>query len=154
MEKKNRMPIKKKCLICGKVYFVKPSRELKSKFCSPECRSLSKIGKPSWSKWLTKKNNKSLMGTSNKMMGEKNPMWKGDDVGYGKLHEWIKSRKPKPKLCVRCEKRVAFDLANISGKYKRDVNDFEWLCKKCHMEEDGRLANLNHNKKREVIQNC
>jgi len=34
---------------------------------------------------------------------EKNPMWKGDDVGIGALHEWIKRRKPKPKLCEDCK---------------------------------------------------
>ena len=73
---------------------------------------------------------------------EKNPMWKGDKVQFTQLHAWIRARKPKPKFCVRCNERQAYDLANISQKYKRDVNDFEWLCRKCHMTEDGRMLNL------------
>ena len=74
--------------------------------------------------------------------GKDNPCWKGNNVGYEALHEWIKKRKPKPKLCERCKKRPPYDLANISGEYRRDVNDFEWICRKCHMKDDGRINNL------------
>lgn len=28
------------------------------------------------------------------------------------------------------------ELSNISGEYKRDVNDFEWLCVSCHRKKD------------------
>ena len=65
--------------------------------------------------------------------------WKGDNVGYNSLHEWIRNRKQKPEFCEYCAKKQPTDLANISQKYKRDVNDFEWLCRKCHMKKDGRL---------------
>jgi len=75
-------------------------------------------------------------------LGKKNGMWKGNNVGYFPLHEWIKKRKPKPKFCEKCKIRKSYDLANISGNYKRDVNDFEYLCRKCHMNEDGRLKKL------------
>lgn len=73
---------------------------------------------------------------------EKNPMWKGDNVGLGALHGWVASRKPKPELCEKCKERQPYDLANISGEYKRDINDFEWLCRSCHMHKDGRINNL------------
>lgn len=73
---------------------------------------------------------------------ELNPAWKGDDVKYVSLHGWIRNRKPKPKFCERCNIKKPHDLANISGNYKRDVNDFEWLCRKCHMIKDGRLYNV------------
>jgi len=69
----------------------------------------------------------------------KNGMWKGDKVGYDSLHAWIKRRKPKITICENCKNGKVFDLANISGEYKRDVTDYEWLCRKCHMEKDGRL---------------
>lgn len=75
-------------------------------------------------------------------LSEKNGMWKGDEVGLGKLHEWIKRRKPKIELCECCNKNKSYDLANISGKYKRDINDFEWLCRSCHMHKDNRIKNL------------
>lgn len=77
-----------------------------------------------------------------KNLGEKNGMWKGDKVGRSSLHEWINKRKPKPKFCEMCRIKSPHDLANISGEYKRDVNDFEWLCRKCHMKGDGRLKKL------------
>lgn len=69
---------------------------------------------------------------------EENNQWKGDNVGMKSLHDWIRRRKKKPKLCECCKKVPPKDLANISGKYKRDVSDFEWLCRKCHMDKDGR----------------
>ena len=77
------------------------------------------------------------------LMGERNGMWKGDKIGPTSwLHQWIKARKPKPKLCECCKKEPPRDLANISQKYKRDVNDYEWLCRRCHMIKDGRMKNL------------
>jgi len=79
-------------------------------------------------------------------LGELNPMWKGNLVGFDGLHGWITRHKPKPNFCVDCKKVPPYDLANISQQYKRDVNDFEWLCRRCHMKKDGRLkafASLN-----------
>ncbi len=75
-------------------------------------------------------------------LGQKNHKWKGNEVGYNALHGWVKNNKPKPKLCERCKIKPPYDLANISGKYKRDVNDFEWICRKCHMESDGRMIKM------------
>lgn len=68
-------------------------------------------------------------------MGNKHPLWKGDGVSKAQLHQWIKRRKKKPDFCEQCNKVKPTDLANISQEYKRDINDFRWLCKKCHMEE-------------------
>lgn len=115
-------------------------------------------GKTPWNKnikmWKDKKHpfsgcnhtNENKQKISKSMIGKylesNSSMWKGDKVGYHALHDWIKRRKPKPKSCVRCNKRKAYDLANISGKYKRDVDDFEWLCRKCHMTKDGRLEKM------------
>ena len=76
-----------------------------------------------------------------------NSMWKGNKVQSAALHAWIKRYKPKPKLCEMCKKELPYDLANISGEYKRDINDFKWVCRKCHMKEDGRMDNLHQKKK-------
>lgn len=85
--------------------------------------------------------------------GSKNGMWKGDEIGYNALHTYIKNNKPKPELCENCKNKKPFDLANISGEYKRDINDFEWLCRKCHMEKDGRMITLKKNHKKREINN-
>ena len=46
-------------------------------------------------------------------------------------------------FCEKCGKITAkLDLANISGCYKRDIGDFRWLCRRCHMTEDGRLKSF------------
>ena len=80
--------------------------------------------------------------SKNKIRGEKNHSWKGDKVGRIALHEWIRNRKPKPIFCEKCNLKYALDLANISQKYKRELSDWNWLCRRCHMVEDGRIKNL------------
>jgi len=73
---------------------------------------------------------------------ELNNMWVGDKIGYEALHGWIRRNKPKIDICEKCKIQPSRDLANISGQYKRDINDFEWLCRKCHMVSDGRIFQL------------
>lgn len=76
------------------------------------------------------------------MRGKNNPMWKGDEVGYGALHDYVKSKLVKPSRCENCLKNKPLDLANISQLYKRDLTDWVWLCRSCHMQQDGRLKRL------------
>ncbi len=85
--------------------------------------------------------NKTLKGRANQT-NERNPGWKGSKVGMKSLHEWVRRRKPKPQKCEDCKINPPRDLANISQKYKRDIDDFEWLCRKCHMTKDGRIKTL------------
>ena len=75
-------------------------------------------------------------------MADKNPNWKGDKVGNNSLHQWINNHKIKPELCENCKLVPPHDLANISGKYLRDLKDWIYLCRKCHMVSDNRLKNL------------
>lgn len=72
---------------------------------------------------------------------EKAHNWKGDKVGYAALHIWVKRRLRKPIVCQICKTKKPYDLANISQRYKRDVSDWEWLCRKCHIRQDGRFLN-------------
>jgi hypothetical protein len=76
-----------------------------------------------------------------KLFEEQNPAWKGNKVGYLGLHDFVKSRLPKPALCEECHKVPPYDLAN-KGTYDRDLSHWEWLCRKCHMTKDGRLKKL------------
>lgn len=69
---------------------------------------------------------------------EKHWAWKGKKASLAAIHLWVKRRKPKLKLCAHCKIVPPLDLANISQKYKRDINDFLWLCRKCHMIQDNR----------------
>jgi len=74
-------------------------------------------------------------------------MWKGDKVKYAGLHVWVRRYKKQPKLCEHCNEKPSIDLANKDGIYNRDFNNWEYLCRKCHMIKDGRIKNLKQYKK-------
>ena len=57
---------------------------------------------------------------------------------YANIHLQIKKQKPKPKICEECNSSFKLELANISGEYRRDINDFKWLCNVCHRTKYGR----------------
>lgn len=67
---------------------------------------------------------------------------KEERMKYWTLHRWVRKSKPKPSLCSDCNTHPPVDVANISGEYREDLNDFEWLCRKCHMKKDGRSIKL------------
>lgn len=94
-------------------------------------------------------------GQKGKKLAENNPNWKGNDVGYTGLHDWVGKKLPKPELCECCNEKPPFDLCNISGEYKRDLDNWEWLCRKCHMTKDGRMKNLEpQHQKRKKLRIC
>ena len=70
--------------------------------------------------------------------GETAYHWKGNNVGYSALHKWIIGLFGKPNICWNCgdENAVGYDWANIGIEYKRDINDWARLCKKCHWKLD------------------
>lgn len=74
--------------------------------------------------------------------GDLNHMWKDNNVGYVAIHGWVKRYLPRPKLCGDCNSCPPRDLANKSNNYLRDLSDWEWLCRKCHMTKDGRMEKL------------
>lgn len=67
--------------------------------------------------------------------------WKGNKVGYRGIHTWVQNRKYKPKTCSICHKKKneygneKLVLANLSGKYKRDLNDWIYCHQSCHQKE-------------------
>jgi len=67
-----------------------------------------------------------------KYMEKQNNNWKGDNVGNGKLHEWVRTRIPMPEFCQICEIKPPEDLANITGEYTRELTNWQYLCRKCH----------------------
>lgn len=73
------------------------------------------------------------------VLGEDNPNWKGEKASYSALHYWIKDRLIKPQTCRDCNQPKKLELANISGEYKRDLSDWEWLCHKCNCSKDAKI---------------
>jgi hypothetical protein len=91
-------------------------------------------------KSLSEEHKKAISNTKKKN-DYKSWNWKGDNVKLVALHAWVRKRLPKPDLCVSCKEKPPYDLANISQEYKRDINDFEWLCRKCHIGKEKRFIN-------------
>lgn len=117
------------CGTCGVVFYAEMN-QIKNgrKFCSIECEHASRRGRHSSKETEFKK------GQTD---GEKNVKWKGNDVGYFALHSWVARKLGRVKQCVDCGSRENIHWANISKKYKRDVNDWKQLCAVCHRKFDG-----------------
>ena len=43
-----------------------------------------------------------------------------------------RKNKLKPDYCEICNEKPPEQVANLSGEYKEDVDDFMWLCISCH----------------------
>lgn len=69
---------------------------------------------------------------------EKHHNWKGDFVGYGAMHIWVKRWKGAPKKCEHCRTESAkkYEWANKDHLYKRVLEDYIRLCTSCHRKWD------------------
>ena len=142
------------CNYCKEGYYRRPSMVEESKFCSRKCQglgqSVERKGKVCYTVMtddIKQKISKSKTGVSiwpngrdnYWMKGSGNYNWKGDRVGYFALHHWINREKGSAEKCVVCENfggSKGCHWANLSGKYKRDINDYISLCPKCHKAWD------------------
>ena len=154
----------KKCLMCEKFFEKKPSDSRtyweRKTYCSISC---SKKGKPAWNKgielpfevWNKGKTGLQIawnkgngeyakrLGFGKWMKGRKGATgnhWKGDEVGYGALHDWVYRELGRPNKCIHCglvsNNPYKMQWANLSGQYKRDLDDWIRLCAKCHKKYD------------------
>jgi len=80
---------------------------------------------------------KKKIGESNS--NEKHWNWRGNNVKYDALHQWVSRQKGKPEICENCgstsdEKWLHW--SNIDHKYNRNLNDYVSLCPQCHKRYD------------------
>lgn len=70
---------------------------------------------------------------------EKNPLWKGNKASYQSIHQWVRRHKGKANKCSNNPTHInrTYHWSNISGLYKRDLNDYRELCVSCHHAIDG-----------------
>lgn len=63
--------------------------------------------------------------------------WKGDDAGYCAIHQWVAQHRGTPNRCEECgtDEDIRYEWANISGEYKRSLDDYRRLCVSCHRKE-------------------
>lgn len=126
------------CDQCGTYYVSSATR-----FCSEKCYRKNRIDFPVLNSKKAREN------ISKRMLSEKNPLWKGEKVGYHALHKWVIRRIQKPAVCDCCKVEPPRDLAN-KGIYNRELENWEWLCRRCHMKKDGRLGNLKKMRKKKT----
>jgi hypothetical protein len=71
-------------------------------------------------------------------IGVSHPQWKGEEAGYMAVHNWVRRHKIKVGICEECGRGRGerTDWSNISGEYRRDLNDYRELCRACHVAED------------------
>lgn len=74
-----------------------------------------------------------------RLVGEKHRLWKGDNVGYVGLHNWVRRALGYPKKCSKCKSQHNIQWANKSHSYKRDEDDWLELCRPCHMTYDNMM---------------
>ena len=72
--------------------------------------------------------------------GKFNGQWKAEDVGKKSIHQWIRSRKQKPEFCEICNKVPPLDLMCLDHKYRRNVEDYIFACRSCHMKYDHKMG--------------
>ncbi len=85
---------------------------------------------------------------------EKNGMWKGERVSYKSLHQWVRNNLKKPNMCPVCKEKPPYDVVSKKHKYIRDLRTWKWLCRKCHMELEGRLQKLQRGNKNGKYLTC
>ena len=82
------------------------------------------------------------------LKGDKNSNWRGDDAGYNAIHKWVREHKSKPLLCEECGLEKKLELSNKDHEYQRNLEDYRWLCDKCHYDydiENGLRSDAEHN---------
>lgn len=75
-----------------------------------------------------------------KMSGPNNHRWKGEEVGYQALHDWVRRYIPRTELCQFCNVRQSTEIACV-GQYKRDKINWAWACHSCHVKYDKHRKN-------------
>jgi hypothetical protein len=76
--------------------------------------------------------------------GSKHWHWKGDEVGYFGIHDWIAKEKGVISKCDICGTTNAkkFEWCNKDHKYKRILNDWFRACTSCHRKYDNQNKQL------------
>ena len=79
-------------------------------------------------------------------VNETHSQWKGDEVKYRALHQWVRKNKPKEQYCEHCKQEKILELAN-KGEYNRNFDNYVWLCRSCHLKMDRKNSNTRFGRK-------
>jgi hypothetical protein len=115
------------CDTCGKHIKNKYKSQIKQKTCSHSCQLKG-------NKFRTGKVPANAFERG-ETANDKNINWRGAEVSYGALHDWVSYYLGRPQQCENCDttEHWRYEWANISGEYKRELSDWARLCKNCHV---------------------
>ena len=145
---KEKRPSKKtgktiECPNCNKSFYV-PLYRIKENVkncCSISCATTIKLtGKK---KGAMSEDTKAKISIKLKLIYKdetKTTNWKGDNVGYFGVHDWMTKNYGQPVGCEVCgvnDNNIKYYWANLSQQYKRDRKDFKRMCMPCHRKYDG-----------------
>lgn len=57
-------------------------------------------------------------------------------IGYVNIHKYIRKRYDIKNICESCGVNCKTQLSNKTGKYLKDISDWQELCPKCHRQYD------------------
>jgi len=73
--------------------------------------------------------------------GENNWNWRGDNVSIRGIHKWLRHNYPHPNKCEECGKITDnLDLMNLDHKYRRNIEDYIYACRSCHLKYDYKMG--------------
>lgn len=109
---------------------------------NPSPETQFKRGKPSPRKGVPKP------GWTNKTSFQPaRSLWATNVRKYQSIHLWMKTHYGQPQICEFCKRvdlvSTQYHWSNKSGKYLKDLSDWQRLCFKCHREYDGKTVSIN-----------
>lgn len=114
----------------------------RGKYCSQECKYKYRT-RPQGLRYKIVAKNQSWIQKGQRLSpetefrrGQIPHNFKGDAVGYGALHDWVKRHRGKATTCEWCASTLNVQWANKSFLYKRDLDDWLALCYRCHRKYD------------------
>lgn len=77
-------------------------------------------------------------------MSDLYPNFNGTAQEYKALHGWVRRNFIRPSACDHCKTETAkrYDWATIDNRYTKLREDWENLCRGCHIKSDGRINQL------------
>lgn len=117
---------KHKCPQCKKIFF---NYDRRYKFCSHSCSYLSRMKNPI---------DRLGFGRNGYKQGKtiENPHWKGNNAQKRSIHDWISRNFGQEPKCEMCGKEQTIEWSNIDHLYSRNRQDWQRLCRSCHMKYD------------------
>lgn len=112
------------CENCGKYAYVIKARLNTWRYCSSVCSYSARKGKTM------------NTGRTHFKKGQIPHNYLGEKAGYFAVHKWVYKTLPNIRVCLYCGIDEKLQWANVSGEYKREIEDWIRLCAKCHVNYD------------------